>query len=560
MRGPDHGKSTIDLPRLILALRRKDLCKRLGYDQPARLNAYRGWLLTAGRAEYKVLTEDPEFLQSLQQHDAALGVSTVAGLVWHARPDVRKAFPLPDKKMEFMHWFFCHGVGEHDLWPFLTPAEKSATVEVASLSASPWRSHLEALASGEAESGPALSARTKRSREKAGPRSSRRSARPFGVNLVGYSYGQLGIGEDLRMTAQALKVANVPFAVVDFPPGADVPQGDRSVARYVVEEGPYAINLFCMTALETGRFYAERGRQQFAGRYNIGYWPWELEQWPKDWSLVFGLVDEVWVSTSHIRDALLTARDPAFEKPLHVMPLVVEVPGAPQLRSASARRATRAHHGLPASARLFCFAFDLNSSIHRKNPQAVVQAFRRAFPASLYTAAEVGLVVKVQPPRRPHRAWESLKRLAAQDPRIHIVEQSLPRRELLGLFAACDCFVSLHRAEGFGRGLAEALQLGLHVITTDYSGNTDFCRRPEFAGQVSAVPWRWAAVRAGQYPYGEGQRWANPDVTAATTAMRRFVEQPPPPPKVPCGGWPCFSARELGEKYAARLRELSKNG
>lgn len=118
----------------------------------------------------------------------------------------------------------------------------------------------------------------------------------------------------------------------------------------------------------------------------------------------------------------------------------------------------------------------------------------------------------------------------------------------------------MSRAEGFGRGLAEALQLGLHLIATDYGGNTDFCRRPEFANQTSLVPWRWAAVRAGQYPYGEGQRWANPDVSAAAAAMRRFVEQPPPPAKVPRGGWSCFRAQELGQQYAARLREISKNG
>ncbi|MEN9727874.1 MAG: hypothetical protein RL434_2240, partial [Pseudomonadota bacterium] len=308
-------------------------------------------------------------------------------------------------------------------------------------------------------------------------------------------------------------------------------------------------------ALETGRFYAERGARQFSGRYSIGYWPWELAQWPEDWTLVFGLVDDVWVSTTHIRDSLLTA-EPAFTKPLQVMPLVVEVADAPRLRAPATRRTTRKRFKLPARATLFCFSFDLNSSIHRKNPQAVVESFLRAFPLEQYPVDHVGLVVKVQVPRKLHRAWEQLKRIASADPRIHIIEGSLPRADLLALYAACDCFVSLHRAEGFGRGLAEALQLGLHLIATDYSGNTDFCRRAEFTDQVSAVPWRWVKVKPGQYPYAEGQRWANPDIPAAAAAMRRFVDNPPRAATPPPEGWPCFSARELGETYAARLREI----
>ena len=90
----------------------------------------------------------------------------------------------------------------------------------------------------------------------------------------------------------------------------------------------------------------------------------------------------------------------------------------------------------------------------------------------------------------------------------------------MALYAACDVFVSLHRAEGFGRGLAEALQLGLHLITTDYSGNTDFCHRPEFVGQISRVPHRLVRVRKGQYPYADGQYWASPNLAAAARAMR----------------------------------------
>lgn len=131
------------------------------------------------------------------------------------------------------------------------------------------------------------------------------------------------------------------------------------------------------------------------------------------------------------------------------------------------------------------------------------------------------------------------------------------------MYQACDCFVSLHRAEGFGRGIAEALQLGLHVITTGYSGNVDFCRLPQFAQQVDLVRYRLVKVKDGQYPYAQGQVWANADVRHAASLMRAFVErfctgqQLGPIHSVPSAGWPEFSAAQVGLRYRERLTQIS---
>jgi hypothetical protein len=296
--------------------------------------------------------------------------------------------------------------------------------------------------------------------------------RRFGVNLIGYAFGQLGIGEDARMAARALRAAEVPVTMLNFPPGADIPQNDFSMASHVSELGPFAFNIFCMTALENGRYYAERGSRQFADRYNIAYWPWELSGWPKQWEAMLDLVDEVWVSTQHTFAALA----PLCAKPLYLMPMAVELGG---ITAFASRKKARESFGLPVKARLFCFSFDLNSSFHRKNPQACIDAFLQAFPRDACAEDAVGLVIKAHRPGKRHAAWATLKALAAKDTRIHIVERTLPRPDLLALYQACDCFVSLHRAEGFGRGIAEALQLGMHVITTGYSGNIDFCRPPD---------------------------------------------------------------------------------
>ncbi len=375
------------------------------------------------------------------------------------------------------------------------------------------------------------------------------AALPFGVNLVGYAFGELGIGEDVRMAARALLTTDVPMTMVNFKPGDDIPQSDQSMAAHVSDNGPYGINLFCMTAEENARHFItagqghDAGHVKYAGHYNIGYWPWELSQWPKDWALMLDLVDEVWVSTCHTYEALADI----CPKPLMHMPMAVDLAEVmPFKDKGSARR----HFKLPTAATLYCFSFDLNSSIHRKNPQACVDSFLRAFPKGRAGKNDVGLVIKCHKPKQQNTEWEKLKRLAAHDSRIHIVEGTLPKPELLALYKACDCFLSLHRAEGFGRGIAEALQLGLHVITTGYSGNVDFCKPP----YAELVKYQIIPVEPGQYRFGEGQVWADPDVGHAAQLMRRFYENRSSMPTKT--DWPEFSAAVIGSRYKKRLEEI----
>ena len=374
---------------------------------------------------------------------------------------------------------------------------------------------------------------------------------PFGVNLVGYAFGELGIGEDVRMAGRALLAAQVPMVLLNFKPGDDIPQNDQSMAGYVCDEGRYGINIFCMTAQENARNFLESGHTREAGRcaarygghYNIGYWPWELSVWPKDWELSFDLVDEVWVSTWHTYDCLADI----CPKPLFHMPMAVDLP---KVKRFSSKARAREHFNLPQAATLFCFSFDLNSSIHRKNPQACVDAFLNAFPKHKYGKEEVGLVIKVHTPKQPHPVWDKLKRLVKTDPRIHVIEGTLPKPELLALYKACDCFLSLHRAEGFGRGIAEALKLGLHVITTGYSGNVDFCHSP----QADLVDYTLIAVQKGQYPYSEGQVWADPDIEHAAKLMKQFVDERPNVARKLL--WPEFSGDKVGQRYKKRLQQI----
>ncbi len=495
---------------------RPDLCKKFPRNKQGERIGFDAWLVTCGTKEYQALQEDADFLAHLNVVNAKNGLTMLQTLVYEARPDVQTVYPLTEGVEPIIGWFERHGIEEHNLWSLLSSAEQTRLLTI-----EPWLSRY-----GHYQKSKTLHC----------------SERPFGVNLIGYVFGQLGIGEDLRMAARAMLAANIPFTLIDFPPGKDIPQNDRSMAEFVSSEGEYAINIFCMTALEYGRFYAERGKKQLEGRYNIGYFPWELSRCPDEWVDLVQHVDEIWASTQHTYDAFA----PVSTKPISIMPMAVELG---EIRNFGTQEQARQHFGLPAKAKLFCFSFDLNSSIHRKNPQACVDAFLQAFPLDKYSKNEVGLVIKIHPPAKRHLAWEKLKQIAANDGRIHIIQETLLRPDLLALYQCCDCFLSLHRAEGFGRGIAEAMQLGLHIITTGYSGNVDFCHAP----YADLVDYKLVKIKKGQYPFGDNQVWAEVDINHAAELMRVFFDNPNYDVIKP-DNWIQFAARDVGLRYKTKLQ------
>lgn len=327
---------------------------------------------------------------------------------------------------------------------------------------------------------------------------------PFGVNLFGYARGEIGIGEDVRMTARALQAAGVPVRIINVQPGAHVSQLDDSVAALLADKPLYAFNLFCITGKEHIRYVCEHGTTGLVDRYNIGMWPWELPRWPQSLTHAYAAVEEIWGISKYTASAYADA-----PCPVHAMPLCVDVS---ELGSQ-----TRADFGLPEGRFLFVFSFDHNSTLTRKNPLAVVRAFQRAFPRG--APEPVGLVIKASHVKPGAAAWQTLTRLVGDDPRIHLIDRTLRRSEVLALYKACDCFVSLHRAEGFGRGIAEALLLGKQVIATGYSGNLDFCT-PDNSHLVDQILIRLAP---SDYFHGAGQSWANPNIDHAAIQMRSVV-------------------------------------
>jgi hypothetical protein len=364
----------------------------------------------------------------------------------------------------------------------------------------------------------------------------RSSIHPFGVNLIGYPRAEMGLGEDIRHVARALEGHGIPHCIIDVGLGRGFSQGDESVIQKITTHPLYAVNLYCQNGWETRKYLAGRGAGLNEGRYAIGLWPWELPEWPARWIRAYECVDEIWGISSFAAQAYH-----AFLGPVHPMGIPVSV-GEIASRN-------RTDFGLPSQAYLYHYSFDLHSKIARKNPFGLIHAFQAAFPPE--EGDDVGLVLKVNHAKTLRTECLKLRWMAARDPRIQLIEKPMRRPEVLALMQACDCYVSLHRSEGFGRGIAEALLLGKQVITTGWSGNTDFCHEP----RVALVRHKMVSVRRGDYFHGEGQQWADPDLDHAAELMREIRRNP----RDVSAGQPDLSPAAVGTRYAKRLAAIWEN-
>ena len=250
--------------------------------------------------------------------------------------------------------------------------------------------------------------------------------------------------------------------------------------------------------------------------YVIGQFYWELSDLGTAHECGLSLVDEIWVASEYLR----TLYEKRLVAPVTVMGQVVDAIPASQDR-------TRESFGLPRDGYCFLAVFDAGSGVERKNPLGLARAFLDAFPSGTEDAF---LIIKTKNaaglhPGRDRIHWLSLLDLASKDARIRVIDQHLSGEDLAALTELCDCYVSLHRSEGFGFGPAEAMARGKPVIVTAYSGVLDFCS-PDTA---LLVDFELTAVGTDSYPYMDPDReyvWADPDLGAASRRMRDLWREP----------------------------------
>ncbi|MGI8426581.1 MAG: glycosyltransferase [Actinomycetota bacterium] len=333
-------------------------------------------------------------------------------------------------------------------------------------------------------------------------RASRGASLPEGLNIAGYFQAELGVGEMARLMLSAADKSGIPISAYSY-------RANHSRQGHPFEsqnEGfVYDINLLCINADEFFPFVRDVGPHILRGRYTIGLWWWEIEDFPRPPQETLDLVDEVWVGSQHVAAAVSASTD----KPVVIVPVPIRRAEAPSL--------SRSELGLPEGF-MFLFTFDFLSIFERKNPVGVIEAFKNAFSVgegpvlaikSINGGAHLQLLEKLR-----------LSALGRAD--IRIIDGYLSSVQNEALLAACDCYVSLHRAEGYGLGMAEAMSCGKPIIATRYSGNLAF-----LDDQNSyLIDYKLATIPSGAGPYPKGAMWAEPDLDQAAEAMRKvFTDQ-----------------------------------
>jgi glycosyltransferase involved in cell wall biosynthesis len=336
-----------------------------------------------------------------------------------------------------------------------------------------------------------------------GVRVQRARERAFGVNVAGYFSSELGVGEAARLIVAALDSVEVPLLPVRVP---DAPPSRQGHPYTTVEAGAarFPFNLICVNGDGLPDFRRAVGPGFLDGRYNIGMWWWEVGRVPAAVAASFEYLDELWVGSEHV------ARAFAAESPVPVYTITQPVirPDVEPLDLASV--------GLGGGDFTFLFMFDYHSVFERKNPLAIVDAFARAYaPGSGAT-----LVIKAINGEHDPANRERLRRAAAGHPDVHLLEGYFSTRDNLALIAACDCYVSLHRSEGFALTPAEAMALGKPVIATGYSGNLEYMTPTN----AYLVDYEMTAVGPGNAPYPPDAQWAAPNVEHAAALMREVSE------------------------------------
>ncbi|MEM6477433.1 MAG: glycosyltransferase [Pseudomonadota bacterium] len=386
------------------------------------------------------------------------------------------------------------------------------------------------------------------------------------IQLIGPLMKASGLGQATRLARDMLGhvAQNKGWRVhaVDFDLDNPAPEGfaSPSAARGGhVSFGPprrARVNLLHLNAESVPLAFAY-GPDVFSGAHNIAHVYWELDRPAPCHALGLALLDEVWTSSDYGRAIYA----PAFAGPVTAVGMAVEAPPASPFESRQdARASLRAAFGWPSETTIFLSTFDSYSFVQRKNPAGSVAAFERAFPAADYP--DLRLILKTQ--NRDYvtdpaqaRIWAGLEAAMARDARITLLNETLDYGALMALKAGVDCYVSLHRSEGWGFGMIEAMQLGIPVIATGYSGNMEFCSHET----AWLVDYTLTTLRDDDYIFTpEGARWASPDIAHGAAQMRALLADPGLAARRAAAAKErlarAFSPEAIAARMAARLTEI----
>lgn len=330
------------------------------------------------------------------------------------------------------------------------------------------------------------------------------------VTLIGHPFASTGKGEEMRSAVRALARVGAQVEALDI--FGFLPRGDPAhealmkgrESTVLTDDG---IRIFHINADEVEPVLARMAARRlgFGRGYNIIVPAWELPRFPEAWRPLVRRFDEAWAISAFVAAGLAAA-----ELPSYPVGQAAEIEPTAFL--------PRRHFGLRESAFTFLSFFDTTSYVDRKNPSAVIELYKRLRARRPFD--DIQLVLKVKSGEEAAPQWRDLAE--ADLPGLVVLCEKLETHEIASLIAAADCLVSLHRAEGFGRGIAEAMSLGRLALATGWSGNMDFTS----AENCLLVRCGLIPVAEGQYPHWQDQLWAEPDLDHALHLTTRALDEP----------------------------------
>ena len=361
----------------------------------------------------------------------------------------------------------------------------------------------------------------------------------FGLNVSGYFKGDFGVGQSARNYLQAIKTLNIPYVLNNINAGSQ--KNEHEISEKFHEENPYPVNLIIINADQVPVFSKSMG-SEYLERYNIGVWAWELEEFPKIWINNLKKFSEIWAVSSFVAKSI----SKVSSIPVIPLPCPIQI-------DISKLSNDRKSFGIDKDKFVFLFIFDFLSFSKRKNPLGLIKAYKNAISEK----DQAVLIIKCINGKKFPKEFNELKKECQQN-KIVLMTDNLSKIELLSLINCSDCYVSLHRAEGFGLTLAEAMYLGKPVIGTGYSGNMDFM------DEISSYPVEYSLteITNDEGPYSKGNFWAEPNLIHASKLIKYvFENQIEAKKKGEIGSEQIrkkFSPETIGNKIKERMNQIEQ--